>query len=189
MSGRVSIWPDDLATDHGDSARPREQVTQSPSPPDPGASAPACAPHRQPASRVLVLHQRRDPGSHFLESVVERCRALEATPVVLSVAWSENEARLRQRFAEETFARLGQPAEFDLAAGCGVRTAVACAARLRGCTHVFVEAPDALPWWRRPWGDARRRLLGRLGPLTVLTIPGTPVEGPAEKQRGREYDS
>jgi hypothetical protein len=165
MIRKVSVWPDDPATDHGN-------------------SAPVSPPHRQPTSRVLVLHQHRDPSSRFLDSVAERCRAQGVTPVVLSVAWSEKEARLRQRFAEEAFARLGQPAEFDLAAGCAVRTAVACAARLRGCRHVFVEALEALPWWRRLWGDARRRLLGRSGSLIVLTIPEAPVG--AENKRSAD---
>lgn len=126
----------------------------------------------QPRARYLVLHERCDPGNHFLDAVAKVRREWELTPVVLTVARTEKEGQCRQRFAEETFARLGRAADCDLVVGCDVRTAVACAARLRGCTHLFVEVGGPLPWWRRLRGDSVRRLRGLSRSLVFLTPSG-----------------
>lgn len=150
-----------------------------------GAAALICPETWQPISRVLVLNEHRDSDSYFLECVVEVCRALEITPVVLTVARSEREAGLKQRFAEATFAFLRQGADFDLAVGCDVRTAVACGARLRGCSHVFVESRNVPRWWRWLRGDVIQHLSGLSNSLTFLTIPGTSASCPSAEQRSR----
>jgi hypothetical protein len=132
----------------------------------------------QPVSRVLVVYQHGDPGGRFLDGVAEVCRAFRVTPVVLTVAGSEREARLRQRRAEEAFAARGQPADFDFMAGWDVRTAVACVSRWRRCSHVFLERPRGPDWWRRLCGDTLEDLLGVSDALTFLALPGgLPAEG------------
>ena len=138
----------------------------------PDAPVLLCPRSWQPLSRVLVVHQHRGAGDRFLDRAAEVCRAFQVAPVVLTLAGSEREARLRRRLAEETFAARGQPADFDFIAGCDVRTAVACVARWRRCSHVFVERPNGPSWWRRLCGDTLEDLLGVTAALTLLALPG-----------------
>jgi hypothetical protein len=126
----------------------------------------------EPVSRVLVLHEHRDPGNRFLDAAARLCQAFDVTPVVLTVARTEREARLRQDLAEERFATRRRPADFDFIVGCEVRTAVAWAARWRRCSHVVLERESAPPWWPRLRGDTLQRLLGLSDALTVLALPG-----------------
>jgi hypothetical protein len=125
----------------------------------------------QPVSRILVLYQERDPKSPFLAEVLPLCRAFAVAPVVLTFGRSEIEARRRQQIAEETFAAARAPADFDLIAGCEVRTAVAHVARWRKCSHVFLAKPYASPWQRWLRGDALQRLLGLSDSLAFLAVP------------------
>jgi hypothetical protein len=125
----------------------------------------------QPASRVLVVYQERDVSSPFLADVLRLCRAFAVAPVVLTISRSEIEARRRQRLAEEAFAAARTPADFDLMAGCEVRTAVAHVARWRKCSHVFLAKPYASPWRRWLRGDALQRLLAPSDSVAFLAIP------------------
>jgi hypothetical protein len=121
---------------------------------------------------VLLLNQGLDPANSFLTSAAQVCRAFQVTPVVLTVARSEKEARLRQRFAEETFAAQKLPGDFDFVVGCDVRVAVSLEARCRRCSHVFVEKHNAPPWWRWLRGDVMQRLLGLSESFAFLTLSG-----------------
>jgi hypothetical protein len=134
----------------------------------------------EPVSRVLILHQHRDPGNGFLDVAGQLCRTLDVTPVVMTVARSAREARLRQAFAEERLARLNLPADFDFIIGSDVRTAVACLARWRRCSHVFLERENAPFWWRWLRGDLMEQLLGLSESLTFLALPGV-VELPVSQ--------
>jgi hypothetical protein len=137
----------------------------------------------------LVVDQRCGAGDRFLDRVAEVCRAFHVTPVVLTVAGSERQARLRRRQAEETFAAWRQPADFDFVAGCDVRTAVACAARWRRCSHVFVERPRGPAWWRRLCGETPADLLGVSEALTFLALPGGPGARPGPAAGRRQADT
>jgi hypothetical protein len=139
-----------------------------------------------PAARVLVLDRHGDPANDFLGTAAEACRALGVTPVVLTVARTEREARARQRRAEETFAAQGLPADCDYTVGWEVCSAVAAVARWRRCTHVFVHRRSPSPWWRRLRDDPLERLLGLSDRLTFLALPGAgrPASLPAELNPG-----
>jgi hypothetical protein len=139
----------------------------------------------QPLSRVLILHEHRDSELHFLDAAAQICRAFQVSPVILTVARSEREARLRQRSAQERLDGCGQPADFDFVVGCDVRTAVACVARWRRCSHVFVERESAPPWWRRLRGDALQQLFGLSDALTFLALPsvGQPAPSPTAARK------
>jgi hypothetical protein len=150
----------------------------------PQTSVLICSGVWQPVSNVLILHRTRDPGSRFLDRVAEICLAFRVAPVVLTVAGSEEEARLRQRFAEETLAAHGLRGDFDFIAGCDVPTAVALGARHRRCSHVFVERQRVRPWWRWLRVDTMHRLLGLSDSLTFLTLSEmTNVAGPLGEAR------
>lgn len=151
-----------------------------------GTSVLVCPPSWRPVRRVLILDERRDPGSNFLDVAAELCQAFQVTPVVLTVARTEREARLRQQLAEQRFRARRQLADFDFIAGCDGRGAVACVAQWRRCSHIFVERRDAKPWWRWLRGDRMERLLGLSDSLTFLAIPGTaqPPLSPREARPG-----
>jgi hypothetical protein len=133
----------------------------------------------RPVSRVLVLNPEREPGGHFLADVLQLCRAFAATPVVLTVARTEVEARRRQRSAEEAFAAALTPADFDIVVGCEVRAAVARVACWRRCSHVFLAKDNSSPWQRWLRGDGRRRLVGASDCLAFLALPAARPFGPA----------
>jgi hypothetical protein len=128
---------------------------------------------------VLVLHEKRNPKSRFLDVVSQICLASQATPVVVTMASSEGEARLRQRFAEETVGSYGLEADFDFFVGYDVRAAVALAARWHRCSHVFVEKQNARLWQRWLGGDTMQRLLGLSDSLTFFTVSGDDVPAKA----------
>jgi hypothetical protein len=137
----------------------------------PLASVLVCPRSWQPVGRALVLQEHRQPGSRFLDAVVEVCRAFEVAPAVLTLAPSEAEARRRQKFAEQVLAGHRLPADFDFAAGSDPVRAVPLVARCRRCTHAIVERRSSSPWWRWLWGDTFTRLLGIADSLTVLALP------------------
>lgn len=153
-----------------------------------GTSVLVCPRPWRPVSRVLVVQQHGPGGSRFLDSAAGVCRAFQVEAVVLTVARSEREARLRQRSAEEAFAAQRCPAEFDFMVGWDVRTAVAWAARWRRCSHVVLEKENALSWWRWLRGDTMGRLLELSDSLTFLALPGagSSLLAPAEASPGRE---
>jgi K+-sensing histidine kinase KdpD len=134
------------------------------------ASMLVCAQAWQPVSRILVLNQHRDPGSRFLEAAAEICHNFRVPPAVLTVAWTEEEARRRQQFAQVAFADLEIPADFDLICNCELRTAVAAIARWRHCSHVLLERRRLSPWRRWLHGEPIQQLLGLSDSLTLLTL-------------------
>jgi hypothetical protein len=126
-----------------------------------------------PLSRVLLLNQWRAPAGSFLTNAARVCRAFRLTPVVLTVARTEAEARLRQRDAEDVFAAHDLSGDFDFLVGCEVRAAVSLEARCRRCSHVFLERQNAKSWWRWLRGDAFQELLGISDSLAFLALPGS----------------
>ncbi len=139
---------------------------------NPKAAVMVCSSAWRPVSRPLVLRQGRGPGVDFLKRAVPLCRAFPGRPVVLTVTASEVRAAAWEESARETLYNYGLDADFDLIAGCEVRTAVAWAARTRGCSHVILERESGTPWWRRLRGESARRLVGLAETLTLLVLPG-----------------
>ncbi len=138
----------------------------------PGAGVLLCPRDWQPVSRVLVLVQGRDPASAFLHDAADICRLLGAEPVVLTLAGSESEARRREQFAEDRFARHLLTAEFDSVVGGELRETVPWVARLRRCSLVLVER-EAPSWWRWLRGETVERLTDLAKKTSVLALPGT----------------
>jgi hypothetical protein len=132
-----------------------------------------CSQSWQPVTRVLVLNQRRDAGNRFLDMVVDLCRKFQARPVILTVARSDAEAKLRQEFAEQALLANGLAADYDCVVGCRVRSAVLWAANWRRCSHLFVEKNYAPPWLRWLRGETVERLFGLSDTLTLLALPGS----------------
>jgi hypothetical protein len=137
-------------------------------------------------SRVLVLHEGARADRRFLHGAVGLSLALDARPVILSVALSERGASQRREEAEAVLGRQAAACDFDVLAGLGARRAVAAIAGWRRCQLVVLKWPAA-PWWR-PWQG--RWTLGRLAVaarLPLLALPeGIDVlrdEGPAEVAR------
>jgi hypothetical protein len=137
----------------------------------PKASVMVCSTVCPQVSRGLVLHQARGDGVKFLLRIVRLCRALAMSPVVLTVARSERRAADGQKLAREVFLSNRLDADFDLIAGCDVRTAVARAAHARGCSTVFLDRPDTPPWRRWLRGDTVGRLLPLADQMTLVMLP------------------
>jgi hypothetical protein len=135
----------------------------------------------RPVSRVLVVNDQQGLERCYLDIVAQVCRAFGATPVVLTVARTEREAKLRQQGVEATFAGCHVAADFDSVVGSDVATAVAGVARWRRCSHVFVEVREPGPWWRRLWGDPLEQLVGLAESVAVLAIPANPRPSRADK--------
>jgi hypothetical protein len=138
---------------------------------NPTVSVMVCSPVCRQASRSLILHNNRGHGVEFLTRLVPLCRALATRPVVLTVARTERCAVERQESARGVFYSNGLDADFDLIAGCEVRTAVAWAAQARGCSRVIMERENTAPWWRWLRGDSAWRLIGLAGKLTLIMLP------------------
>jgi hypothetical protein len=150
-------------------ARPRDWLLRE-SLANPKAAVMVCPAAWSPPARTLILHQ--GSGTDFLDRVVPLCSCLAIRPVVLSVDRTERKAEERQELARAVCCRGGLSADFDLIAGCDVRTAVDRAARARGCSHVILERENDSPWRRWLRGDSFGRLLGLADRLTLVTLPG-----------------
>jgi hypothetical protein len=142
----------------------------------------------KPMSRVLILQDHNDPSAGFLESAARLCQGLEIQPLILTLASSEEDALLKQRFTEEVCARLGLPADFDAAVSFNVYAAVDHAARWRNCSHVFFERTTrtkGLPLWRRPL-DVFSQWCGVSDSLAFLFLPeGLALDLPKKTHAGR----
>ncbi len=154
----------------------------------PQTSALICPRRWRPVSRVLVLNQHARPGDVFLDTAAAVCRAFQVTPVLLTAARSEAEARSRERFVEEAFARRRLTVDCDFVAGGDVTTAVARAVRWRRCSHVLVEQ-RSISYWRRWFGGDVIRELAALPEAPALVavqetaVPSPPGEGSASGRR------
>ena len=140
--------------DHDLPARFKESLLCGPS----VGGALICPKSWRPMSRVLVLNSHPRPADGFLDATAALCRAFGVTPVLLTVAGTETEARSRERFVEEAFARRGLAVDCDLAAGDEPTAAVVHAARWRRCSHCVVEHRPLSPWRRWLGGDVIREL-------------------------------
>src|SRR5207237_5155222 len=132
-----------------------------------------CPPTWQPVFRVLILHERHEAVNPFLDAAARLCEAIHATPVVLTVARSQTEARVRERLVKEVLAPRRFEADFDFVAGLDTRTAVLSVARWRRCSHVFMERRQASSWWRWLRGDTIESFFGLSNSLAFLSIPST----------------
>jgi hypothetical protein len=125
----------------------------------------------QPMSRVLVLHDEHSSHAGFLDGAAQLCGALEASPVVLTVARTASAACRRQELAEKILAQHRLAAHFDLVVGRDAHSAVVSVARWRRCGHVFLAHRWAGPWWRWLRGDTLMSLLGLTDSLAFLALP------------------
>jgi hypothetical protein len=132
------------------------------------AAAMVCPHHWRPNGRMLILNNESALPLDFLTVSAKLCRALGLGLVVLTVAVSERRALACQALARE--ALFETDAEFDLVAGCELRTAVEQASRARGCSGVIMEVEPALPWWRLR-GDPIRVMLGLTHSLGIVVLP------------------
>ena len=95
-------------------------------------------------SRVLVADLGLGPDTGFLEPVARVCRDCRVWPVVLTVARTEPDARLRQAQTEALFAAHGVSGDFDYAVTVGLRML-----RLRRLVEeengIFRARPEEMP--------------------------------------------
>jgi hypothetical protein len=128
----------------------------------------------QPMTRVLILHDDHDPSGCFLETVGRLCQALDVQPLILTLASSERNAMLKQRFAEGVCSTLRLKADFDAAVSFNLYSAVDRVATWRNCSHVFFERPKqamSVPLWQRTRGDSLSELRKVRESLTLLALP------------------
>jgi hypothetical protein len=130
-----------------------------------------CSDAWKPVSRILVLDEGQGAKADHLASGAAVARCFGAGIVVLTVARSERTARVRQQAARAAVARYRMTADFDLAVGTDVATAVAQVARWRRCSLVVHKRHSGRGWWFWPRQTATESLLGIGGDLALLTLP------------------
>jgi hypothetical protein len=131
-------------------------------------------PNNKLLSRVLVLNDPLEPESCFLETAARLCGALGVQPLVLTIAASEEDALLKQRFAEGICSSLHVAGDFDSVVSHDARLAVARVAQWRKCSHVFFERPKngpPLPRRQRFGADAFHDLRELSGLVTLVALP------------------
>lgn len=121
---------------------------------------------RRRFTRALVADLGLARGTGFLDLAAGLCRECRIWPVVLTVARTESDARLRQAQSEALFAAHGVRGDFDYAVSNDLYGAVVCAAKWRQCFHVLIERYPPTRWWH--W--LRRDSVGRQGDWTDLTF-------------------
>jgi hypothetical protein len=122
-------------------------------------------------SRALIVHSADDVGNGFLLSTLSLCRLFCATPVILTLATNEIQARQGQHLAEKACLLQRTPALLDYAVGVELRAAVYSIARWRRCSHVFMARRQTIPWWRWLRGDILNSLIGLVDSPTFLVLP------------------
>jgi nucleotide-binding universal stress UspA family protein len=122
-------------------------------------------------SHMLFLYRGCDQNQEALATVMDLCRCLQTTPVVLTVAGSQREGSRLQQPVRAAFADHRQEANFDLLIGAEVAEAAARVARWRHCQLLVMGCYGRPPWARWFGGSTTERLIGLADSLAVLTIP------------------
>jgi hypothetical protein len=131
----------------------------------------ACPEQWQPLSRLLVIHEDGDADGAFLRSAVRLGLALQARPIVLTVARTERGAFRRGWEMREALTHDGLDCDFDQLAGVGVGPATLHVACWRQCQVVVVKRRSGRWWW--PWrrGDSLAQLTASPSSLAFLALP------------------
>jgi hypothetical protein len=125
----------------------------------------------RPITRVLVLYDQPEPNPACLENVANICQALEIHPIILIVAKSESEARLRQGYAGGVCNSFRLLADFDFVVGSDLRSAVGRVASWRNCSHLIIEHRISASWWNRSATVGVDLFRGLLDSLSLLALP------------------
>jgi hypothetical protein len=149
----------------------------------------------KPMTRVLILQDHQNPNPAFLRTAARLCLALEVRPLILTMASSERQARLKQSFAEGVCSSLHVQADFDSVVAFNFRIAAARVAAWRNCSHVIVERPNSTSLWQRLRGDAFWQHLGDVfselkslaGLVTLLGLPEALVLEVPHKVRDNHF--
>jgi hypothetical protein len=162
---------------------------------EPGSPAVlVCPDHYRPLERVLALNPDRGPSASFLRQAVAITGSLRATPIVLTVARSEPEARSRQCQARTALAEQSVEVDFDFVVGSQPGPAVAHVARWRHAQLVIVEPPYLSAWQRWLHGNPLVRFHDGLDELPMLALPEplnreraeAPASAPSRSRRNEQ---
>jgi nucleotide-binding universal stress UspA family protein len=130
---------------------------------------------RSTLSRMLFLYRSDEHNQEALATVMDLCRWVRATPVVLTVARTQREGSRLQEPARKAFAEHHQSGDFDLCIGGEVVEAAARVARWRQCHLLVMGRYGRRPWRRWFEGSTTERLVALADSFAVLTIPKTGV--------------
>jgi hypothetical protein len=146
----------------------------------------------KPMTRFLIIQHHENPNPSFLQTAARLCLALEVQPLVLTMASSERQARLKESFAEGVCSSLRVQANFDSVVAFDFRTAVERVAAWRNCSHVIVERPRNVSLWQRLrvdvfWqhlrGDVFSELRGLSSSVALLGLPESAALEVPDKMR------
>ncbi len=115
-----------------------------------------------PIDRVLVVCRDADWRAQYLESAARICQSLNTTPIVLILAGSECDAKLKQEFAEGIFHSRQMLADIDFVIDRDPVLAVNRIVSWRRCTHVIMSRSSRE-------SDSFQRDLSAT--VSVLTLP------------------
>jgi hypothetical protein len=130
-----------------------------------------CASEWSPLERpMLVNNALVGCNPQFLHRASEICGLLRATPVVLTIAPTESDARRNQTLAKGIMAEEGLIAQFDYAAYCDLYAVIEMEANCRRCRHVFAPSELASPRRRLMRNGRALPSLDRSGSLSFLLL-------------------
>jgi hypothetical protein len=131
-----------------------------------------CPDRWQPVTRALVVHRDAAPGSAALLEGVRLCRAIEAKPIVLTVARSKRQALRQREEAQKVLNQQGLAADCDYLVAADIGMEVIRVAHWRRCSLVVFPPPARRPWWRWLRDGTMDRLWTLTDDLAVLQLAG-----------------
>lgn len=139
---------------------------------EPGSPAVLVCPDRyRPLERVLVLDQGGRSSALFLRHAVMIASSLNVAPIVLTVARTEREARVRQGQARKALDEENVDINFDFVVSSQAGRAAVHVARWRHAQLVIMEPPCLAPWQRWLRGNPLARFADELAALPLLALP------------------
>jgi nucleotide-binding universal stress UspA family protein len=128
-------------------------------------------------SRMLFLYRSCEQNKDAMATVLDLCRCVRTTPVVLTVARTEREGSRLQQPVRVALADHGQGGLFDIVIGAEVAEAAARVARWRQCQLLVMGRYGRPSWTRWFGGSTTERLIDLADSLAVLTIPERDAPG------------
>lgn len=139
----------------------------------PAAAVLLCPRRGTHVRRMAVLYDHMNPNAAYLETAAHLCQALGVQPLILTLARTARDGRLKRSHAEGVCASLGVAAEFDDIVTADSRTALGRQLAVQQCSHLIIERGEGTAVWPRLHGDWLAPWRGLSDALSILALPET----------------
>jgi hypothetical protein len=136
-----------------------------------------CPEAYHPLTRILLMDEGGREHEELFGLTANLCRQFRAGLVVLTMARTEPEARLRQSRAREALKGSNLVTDFDFVVGPEVRGLAASVAGWRRCQLVVMEPLESPRWWRWWRAGSRSWCTDLVDGLAFLTMTGASALG------------